>query len=105
MIFAILLVSLVKSKLSEEFREIANEALKNSRIKTPKEDRKDSMLPGEYEGSYYHFKLLKTFSNAHSKDIKGFAYDDKFIDKYKIIFNTKIFSFHNCDVFIIICKT
>lgn len=79
MIFAILLVSLVKSKLSEEFREIANEALKNSRIKTPKEDRKDSMLPGEYEGSYYHFKLLKTFSNAHSKDIKGFAYDDKYI--------------------------
>lgn len=96
MLFTLVLVSLTNSKIPEEYKGIANRAIQNSKIKTPRELRQDSMLPGEYDGPFYHYKLLKAFSNSHSKDIKGYAIDQNCI----AIVKRKNFSIKNDFVFV-----
>lgn len=64
------------SLIPDEYKELRSQALENSHVKVPKEEREDTMLPGFYEGENYHFQLKKPLTCSNTKDIKGFALKD-----------------------------
>lgn len=73
MILVLYFIQLIKSQIPLDYQDLANRAIENSKTKIPKELRKDTKFPGEYYGTNFHFKLLKTLSSSNTKDIKGFA--------------------------------
>ena len=99
----ILLFFLSESKIPLQFREFTDQALQNARKKVPQELREDTKYPGDYEDSDCHFTLKKAFTNAYTKDIKGFAASEKnvAIVKRKRFNNSYIF-IDNIDNYIFI---
>lgn len=73
----IVFLSFTQSSIPYQYRDLINEALKSAEIKTPKGQREDTKYPGVYEGAKYHFKLIKTLTNKHTNDVKGFSYNKK----------------------------
>lgn len=75
MIFIFIAFSL--SYLPHKYRVLVKEALKSAEKKIPLELREDTKYPGYYESQHYHFTLLKTLTSKTTKDIKGFAFNER----------------------------
>lgn len=73
MILFLYFIPIIISQLPQEYKNLVNQAIENSKTKVPKELRQETKFPGNYKGENFHFILLKALSSSNTKDIKGFA--------------------------------
>ena len=76
MLFILLIFA--HSLIPEQFRELAEKAIHNSTFKVPKSLREETKYPGNYTFGDAHFILKKVLTSSQTKDIKGYAIEDKY---------------------------
>lgn len=68
-----------QSTIPQEFTDLAQRALANARVKTPKELRENTLHPGFYESPDFQYRLRRSLTCTNTNDIKGFARNEKHI--------------------------
>lgn len=63
MILFLYFIPIIISQLPQEYQNLANQALENSKTKVPKDIRQETKFPGNYKGRNFHFILLKALSS------------------------------------------
>lgn len=79
MLVVFLFMIISKEDVPDYLDSVHNKAIQMSKVKIPKKERSEKAIPGDYSFNNIDFKLKKTLISPKTKDIKGFAIEDKYL--------------------------